>query len=155
VSQKRTPNPPHWLWDNKRLRNMLAAGFFSLEAYDAWKAEQKLEQNKNHPNRKSDEHNAERRRIRDQWRNYRKQVKVGMAANGGRIPSGWFAAQLHRQSHCCAICSRPFGDGNVEIDHIVPVAKGGPNVMWNLQLTHSVCNIQKSDLMPWEFKVAA
>jgi hypothetical protein len=33
----------------------------------------------------------------------------------------------------------------VVIDHIIPKSRGGPNVPWNMQLLHAVCNIRKSD----------
>ncbi|MEN6407863.1 MAG: HNH endonuclease signature motif containing protein [Thermoguttaceae bacterium] len=123
---------------SKRIHNMLAAGVFTLEAYDALLAERV------HPQKKSDEHHREKRRIRDQWRNYRKQVKQGMAANGGRISTGWFDRQLAQQMGNCAICGKLM-DSDIEIDHIFPVAHGGPNEEWNLRLTHPVCNIQKGD----------
>lgn len=53
----------------------------------------------------------------------------------------------------CAICGKPvdkslkYGDPMAPtIDHIIPVAKGGhPSDISNLQLTHWICNRQKSD----------
>lgn len=133
----------------KLLKKATTAGFSTIEEYQQWIA------SKPHPRKKSEEHHVEKNRIRDQWRNYRKRVKAGMSANGGRIPYGWFNDQLHHQKHCCVICTTPFDDGDVEIDHIVPVSRGGPNVAWNLQLVCSTCNQSKADKMPWEFKAAA
>lgn len=128
--------------NSKRIRNMLAAGVFTLEAYDALLAERKAA----HISllKKSDEHRRERRRIRDQWRNYRKQVKQGWAANGGRISMGWFDRQLVQQMGKCAICGLLM-DGDIEIDHVFPVALGGPNEEWNLRLSHPMCNTKKGD----------
>ena len=36
-------------------------------------------------------------------------------------------------------------DGDLHIDHIVPVSLGGPNDDFNLQLTHASCNLSKND----------
>lgn len=33
----------------------------------------------------------------------------------------------------------------MHIDHIIPLAKGGKNVVANLQLTHACCNLKKHD----------
>lgn len=97
------------------------------------------------PRKKSDEHHVEQRRIRDQWRNYRKQLKSGMSVNGGRIPQGWLDKQYREQGGHCAICDTPLGEDNFHIDHIIPVSHGGPNEGRNLQLTHSLCNEKKNN----------
>jgi hypothetical protein len=121
----------------KRIDRMLKAGFFTLEAYDNWLA------TRPHPSSKPEEHHQERRRIRNQWRNYRKQLKAGMGANGGRIPKGWMKSQHDAQDGRCALCLEPL-DEKFEIDHIIPVHLGGPNEAWNLQLTHAKCNATKN-----------
>ena len=118
-----------------------AAGFDTVEAYKEYISK------KPHPMKKPPEVTAEARRIRDQWRNYRRQVKNGMSANGGRIPRGFLEAQWNAQAGNCAICGGGL-DTNFEIDHIIPVAKGGSNIATNLQLTHALCNIKKSDSLP-------
>jgi hypothetical protein len=123
-------------------KDMAAAGCSTAEEYEAWKAERRAV--RVHPMKKSEEHRRETRRIRNQWRNYRNQIKKGMSANGGRIPRGWMATQLEAQGGCCAICREALGE-TWEIDHIIPVALGGYNEAWNLQITHPVCNIVKSD----------
>jgi hypothetical protein len=33
----------------------------------------------------------------------------------------------------------------VQIDHIIPRARGGPNVAWNKQVLHTACNVRKGD----------
>lgn len=33
-------------------------------------------------------------------------------------------------------------------DHIMPVSKGGPDTLENLQLAHAACNKAKADNMP-------
>lgn len=46
----------------------------------------------------------------------------------------------------CALCHTPlFGPRDATIDHIKPVAKGGTDDRWNLQLVHKWCNVRKGD----------
>jgi 5-methylcytosine-specific restriction endonuclease McrA len=47
----------------------------------------------------------------------------------------------------CGICSKPifFKKHNVTIDHIVPISKGGGNILSNLQLAHYECNQAKGN----------
>lgn len=54
-------------------------------------------------------------------------------------------ALLKRQKGKCSICQIHFKDGDRwEIDHINPKAKGGLDVMNNLQLVHRHCHVKKS-----------
>lgn len=49
----------------------------------------------------------------------------------------------------CAICGKRIKDFNdLTVDHIVPLAKGGKNVIENCQLAHLSCNSEKHDMMP-------
>jgi 5-methylcytosine-specific restriction endonuclease McrA len=43
----------------------------------------------------------------------------------------------------CQICKRPIGDGKWEIDHIIPLSKGGDDTPDNWQLAHPSCNRAK------------
>jgi hypothetical protein len=52
----------------------------------------------------------------------------------------------------CAICNEPIDTSvkypspqSYSIDHIIPLSKGGPERIENLQPTHLACNIAKSD----------
>ena len=49
---------------------------------------------------------------------------------------------------CCSCGSRE----NLEVDHIIPLAKGGANDLSNLQTLCSVCNRRKSDRLDSRFK---
>ena len=51
---------------------------------------------------------------------------------------------------CCVCGASPAKDSSVElqVDHIIPWAKGGETVIDNLQTLCSKCNLGKSDLMP-------
>lgn len=51
-----------------------------------------------------------------------------------------------RDNYTCQICGKYMPDGvGLEIDHIVPVAKGGKTVPSNLQVLCTKCNRSKSD----------
>lgn len=60
----------------------------------------------------------------------------------------------------CAICGQPVDKTlkyphpmSPTVDHIIPVSKGGSDVLENLQLAHRRCNRLKSDKMPEEKKI--
>ena len=49
------------------------------------------------------------------------------------------------QKGCCSKCGVPFTPEDViEVDHIIPRSKGGPDKYTNLQALHKHCHIQKS-----------
>lgn len=59
---------------------------------------------------------------------------------------------LWRDGRRCAICGRKIKDlEDLTVDHIVPLAKGGKNVIENYQLAHKACNEEKGSMMPDEF----
>ena len=88
------------------------------------------------------------RRLRDQWRNFRKLIKRrGIEGRGRRIPAGFLQSLLDRP---CPYCGADLGD-DYHLDHIIPVSAGGPNEPWNIQATCPPCNMMKSDTPPWLF----
>lgn len=129
-------------YDRRRQREAQAAGF---DSHEAWVAHRTAE----HIRKKAERAGkvAETKRIRDQWRDYRRRIKQGMATNGGRIPRGFIDTQFEKQNGCCGLCLKPL-DKNFHIDHIIPVSKGGENLPENLHLTHDVCNMRKNDSLP-------
>ena len=44
------------------------------------------------------------------------------------------------KSSTCAICGKPIDEGTFNIDHIVPLSKGGTNDLDNLRPVHEECN---------------
>ena len=53
---------------------------------------------------------------------------------------------LKRDHFRCVLCGRSANDGvRLHVDHILPVAKGGKTVLWNLRTLCSECNLGKSD----------
>lgn len=48
-----------------------------------------------------------------------------------------------RDGGLCGICGAPVDQGRFDIDHIVPVSRGGPNLYSNVQVAHPSCNYRK------------
>ncbi len=70
-----------------------------------------------------------------------------------RPPSVWsYGAQFEAQNGLCVWCGCDLRQAEIEIDHLIPISKGGKHVQGNLILTCQKCNRQKSDAMPWEFR---
>lgn len=44
----------------------------------------------------------------------------------------------------CYLCAQPLS-GEVHMDHVVPLARGGAHCTENLRLTHAACNLRKHD----------
>ena len=43
----------------------------------------------------------------------------------------------------CQICFEPFEDGQIHIDHVIPLSRGGTHTYDNLHATHALCNQRK------------
>ncbi len=54
-------------------------------------------------------------------------------------------AVITRDGLVCRLCDEAVAPGDVHIDHIIPVSKGGPTRLGNLQVAHSTCNIRKGN----------
>jgi len=50
---------------------------------------------------------------------------------------------LLRDAGICGICGRPVPPEELSFDHIVPLSRGGPHHIDNLQVAHRVCNFRK------------
>lgn len=67
------------------------------------------------------------------------------------VRSGLLGSQQHR----CRICTGPLSLLDAHLDHVVPLARGGADVISNLQLVHMNCNLRKGTrttiqvAMPW------
>lgn len=59
------------------------------------------------------------------------------------------AALIERDGAECAYCDRT--PASYEVDHFIPRAKGGPDIMANLVLACAPCNRKKRALHPKEF----
>ena len=79
------------------------------------------------------------------------QLKNVAASNLGNR-SRWIDLQdlMEKQGNRCALSGQPIDITNAEIDHILPRAKGGQDVIENLQWTHKVTNRMKRDMNIYE-----
>jgi 5-methylcytosine-specific restriction endonuclease McrA len=56
---------------------------------------------------------------------------------------------MERDDFMCKLCNRGNDDGvRLEVDHIIPISKGGKTIMDNLQTLCKDCNRGKRDKMP-------
>lgn len=54
-----------------------------------------------------------------------------------------------RDRGICGICGEPVRPGEKwHIDHVLPLSKGGSHTYDNVQLSHALCNLKKSDRVP-------
>jgi 5-methylcytosine-specific restriction endonuclease McrA len=67
----------------------------------------------------------------------------------GSFTADDIAAIFKSQRGKCAYCRKKVGD-SYHVDHIVPIARGGPNVRSNLQITCAACNRAKAARDPIE-----
>lgn len=70
--------------------------------------------------------------------------------NGGVLSKGLAAKLFKLQRGKCPCCKQPLGK-NYHLDHIHPVARGGPNIDSNMQLLRKICNLQKHAKHPIDF----
>lgn len=55
-------------------------------------------------------------------------------------------ALAHRDGFTCSLCGEPMPDvSDIEVDHVIPVSKGGSDDPENLKLAHSRCNLKKGN----------
>ena len=81
----------------------------------------------------------------------RKRDAYYSAANQRRLERGKLTPSLRydvlkRDNGRCVLCGRTAADGiQLQVDHILPVAKGGRTELSNLRTLCSLCNAGKSD----------
>lgn len=60
--------------------------------------------------------------------------------------------ELQPKPYRCYLCGKIIGDNEpYEIDHRIPLSRGGPHMPWNLGITHSTCNKAKHTKTPSEY----
>jgi 5-methylcytosine-specific restriction enzyme A len=52
----------------------------------------------------------------------------------------------------CYYCGQPTAPGELTMDHIVPLARGGKSTKGNLAPACKTCNTQKKQLLPMEWE---
>ena len=70
--------------------------------------------------------------------------------NGGTLSKGLRPKLMELQKGLCACCKQPLG-ASPHLDHIMPLALGGPNTDDNIQLLRASCNASKHDRHPIDF----
>lgn len=71
-------------------------------------------------------------------------------ASGGNLSHSLPAKLFKLQKGLCPCCKQPLGK-NYHLDHITPLALGGANEDWNMQLLRKICNLQKHAKHPVDF----
>jgi len=92
---------------------------------------------------KREQHNAH---VRERYHTDADFRARGLAANAVRAKHRRSALRRElwdAQSGLCGICAQSMEYSDTHIDHIIPKSKGGSNERYNLQLTHSACNLRK------------
>lgn len=54
-------------------------------------------------------------------------------------------AVIERDGFVCGLCGGEVEPDDVHIDHIMPKSLGGPDLLDNLQVSHSLCNMRKGN----------
>ena len=88
--------------------------------------------------------NPQANRIYAQNRRTRKRL------NGGKLSAGLTEKLFKLQRGKCACCGKPLGK-RYHLDHRMPLALGGANEDWNMQLLRELCNRQKHAKHPVDF----
>lgn len=76
------------------------------------------------------------------------------ASNSDPVPGTLRWQVISRALGRCEACGISSAERALEVDHIVPRARGGSNEIWNLQALCSTCNAQKSDREAVDFRAA-
>lgn len=126
VSQKRAPNrrKEGLLWECTVCRKMRPRGWFARDG----RGEGSRHSHCRECRREVKSENAARRR----------------GAGVTKIPKGWIRQLMLNQRGLCRICLKWLGP-SFHVDHRVAVSRGGQHVFENLQLTHKLCNLRKSN----------
>lgn len=93
--------------------------------------------------RASDSINARRREL---YQLNRDRVISAVAARRAKAPGNIYPLRRlvwSRDGGVCQICQEPADPSNWHMDHVVPLALGGPHTLDNLQVAHAVCNQRK------------
>lgn len=94
---------------------------------------------------------------RKNWNEVNKEYKRILTTNrrrklaNGKLSKNIVEVLMNKQNGLCACCGVPL-NGTYHIDHILPIALGGPNTDDNVQLLLPKCNLEKGASHPEVFK---
>jgi 5-methylcytosine-specific restriction endonuclease McrA len=127
------------------------------EAYKAKKAEwdradyeRHKEQRKAATKEYASSHPDKYRKYRMDWkrRNPGSHLKYKAIKRGAFVEYVNVAEVYERDLGLCGICGLPVGSGEFQLDHRIPLSRGGEHSYANCQSSHALCNIKKFDRMP-------
>lgn len=75
-------------------------------------------------------------------------------ANRHRLSLAEREAVYNKMSGRCAYCGKPIAFGAMQVDHVVPLRKGGEDTLENMLPACRSCNHYKSTLTVEQFRVA-
>lgn len=75
-----------------------------------------------------------------------KPLAMGLAKVPRTPAERFVAALLQRDGDACFYCLGEMRPGDITLEHLVPVSKGGPNHLSNMALAHAACNREAGDL---------
>lgn len=68
----------------------------------------------------------------------------------GKVSNGMRFSIYKRDGYRCRMCGISDRFANLEVDHIIPISKGGKSTYDNLQTLCHRCNVQKGNSMPYK-----
>jgi hypothetical protein len=77
--------------------------------------------------------------------------------SGRVVPRDMMLKVIRRDDYTCQMCHQHVRDDEIELDHMIPISRGGPTTVDNLRLLCRACNRRKSNSLPAllnEFTVA-
>jgi 5-methylcytosine-specific restriction endonuclease McrA len=78
------------------------------------------------------------------WRFWKANYLAALRGAAGKHTAAEVRARLEEQCHLCAYCLAPMTDGH-EVEHVIPVARGGSNDIDNIVCACPTCNNSKND----------
>ncbi len=117
------------------------------EKIKKWRAENP-DKIKEYSKKKYHENLAKSRRKSRIQSNLRR-MKIQM--NGGEFTEAEIEALRIEQNNCCYHCGVSFDEKPMEIDHWIPIDKGGTSWISNIKLLCRRCNRSKKNKLPWEW----
>lgn len=90
---------------------------------------------------------------------YRRRARARARQHGakGVFDGNDVQARLDKQEARCHYCGEEVGyvgKDKFQVDHFIPLSRGGSNWASNIVIACPGCNAAKGDQMPWEFRPA-
>lgn len=120
--------------DDKSTDNSLFQHLLDYQDTEEFKAEEAGNRNKERLHRRPSIRNSQKR--------YR--AKYPQASHLRSEAAKRKTALAQQQGWLCRWCGEPLND-DIELDHIIPISKGGNNKPHNLCVCHAKCNRKKAD----------